>query len=185
MTYGVRTLSSVSSLGNNNQNKKKNILHILSISASVTRIRWRPVASNIRIVDVEDKHDSMIAVATASIKGASAGGSGVLSLWSFHRPYMPLSIVEGHKDGAVVDFDWLDTPNPILGKSSSLEFPNEATTSRVPGVSSHDSDSILYDSIEQRDDFNNLHTMLWQHVISVGRDGCCLIQSLVRGTLIS
>jgi hypothetical protein len=28
-------------------------------------------------------------------------------------PFMPLSVVEGHKDGAVTDFDWLDTPQPV------------------------------------------------------------------------
>jgi hypothetical protein len=146
----------------------KNILHVLSISASVTRIRWRPVSNDKCLAkDGEDRHDAMIAVATSQIKGASAGGSGLLSLWSYHRPYMPLSVVEGHKEGAVVDFDWLDTPQ----NDKSLGAVN---------VSSHEVDSILYDGNGQTDEIEGSFR-IWQHVISVGRDGCCLVQSLVRG----
>jgi hypothetical protein len=37
---------------------------------------------------------------------------GLLALWSYH-PFMPLSVVEGHKDGTVTDFGWLDTPQPV------------------------------------------------------------------------
>jgi WD repeat-containing protein 24 len=145
-------MSSVSSGGNLSQRRKFNILHVLSVSASVSRIRWRPVA-NVAARDGEDRHDAMLAVATAPIKGASAGGAGTLSLWSFHRPYMPLSVVEGHRDGTVVDFDWLDTPQPSYGI--------------------HFGDLNRYGSSGP--------AQLWQHVISVGRDGHCLIQSLVRG----
>ena len=180
LTYGTRTLSSVSSTGNMNnsrhRNMAKNMLHLLSISASVTRIRWRPVA-NETTVDGEDRHDAMIAVATAQIKGASAGGAGLLSLWSHHRPFMPLSVVEGHQEGAVVDFDWLDTPT---SRNSRFASPDATTTARIPGASSHEVDSILYDSSDmKRNEKSPCHT--WQHVISVGRDGNCFVQSLVRG----
>jgi WD repeat-containing protein 24 len=183
LTYGTRTLSSVSSTGNMNtsrhRNMSKNMLHVLSISASVTRIRWRPVA-NETTADGDDRHDAMIAVATAQIKGASAGGAGLLSLWSHHRPYMPLSVVEGHQEGAVVDFDWLDTPK---SRDARLVVTDAALTSRIPGVSSHEVDSILYDSsgIERNE---NAPCRFWQHVISVGRDGNCIVQSLVRGNSI-
>ena len=80
--------------------------HVLSISASVTKVRWRPPSNeflpllsdsinNSTSHDRDDKkqevmvdrHDSMLAVATARL--TSAGGSGALSLWSYNRPYVP------------------------------------------------------------------------------------------------
>lgn len=85
------------------------MLYVLSISAAVTRIRWRPPAydtSGDGRDSEEDRHGSMMAVATAPVKGAVAGGSGMLALWSYHRPFMPLSVVEGHREGAVTDFCW-------------------------------------------------------------------------------
>lgn len=157
----------------------KNMLHVLSISASVTRIRWRPVA-NETTAEGEDRHDAMIAVATAQIKGASAGGAGLLSLWSHHRPYMPLSVVEGHQEGAVVDFDWLDTPK---SRDARFAVSDVTSTSRIPGVSSHEVDSILYDSSGMPRN-ESAPCRFWQHVISVGRDGNCFVQSLVRGNVI-
>ena len=164
-TYGAHTFSSLSSAGNmnNSQHRKKNLpLHVLSISAAVTRIRWRPVA-NYNGLDGDDWHASMIAVSTAPIKGANAGGAGTLSLWSYHRPYMPLSIVEGHEDGAVVDFEWLETPQTSL-----------TTTQNFPLVSNEMDSFVANYSPAAR---------IWQHVISVGRDGHCFVQSLVRGTM--
>jgi WD repeat-containing protein 24 len=169
MTYGAKTFSSISSAGNINtsQNRKRNVppLHVLSISAAVTRIRWRPVA-NVSWSNGDDLHDSMIAVSTAPIKGTNAGGAGTLSLWSFYRPYMPLSIVEGHQDGAVVDFDWLETPQ----LSSATYFPTDAPSK---GIQSNEMGSFFVE--------DGHRARIWQHVISVGRDGNCLVQSLVRG----
>lgn len=96
---------------NNSRHKSipKNMLHVLSISEPVTKIKWRPPANKSYIgIDgnEEDQHEPMLAVAAAPIKGASAGGSGMLALWSYHRPCMALSIVEGHKEGGVTDFCW-------------------------------------------------------------------------------
>ena len=183
MTYGARTISSASSIGNTNNSRHrpmhKNMIHVLSISASVTRIRWRPLANDRR--NGIDRHASMIAVATAQVKGASAGGSGLISLWSYHRPFMPLSVVEGHEEGAVIDFDWLDTPQPTkFGMTAPMikTLDADSIKTRVPGTSSHEVDSILYDSKEDQVG----HIGIWQHLISVGKDGRCLVQSLVRGT---
>jgi WD repeat-containing protein 24 len=170
----------------------KNMLHVLSISASVTRLRWRPPANEKFALEDDDRHDSMMAVATAPIKGASAGGSGVLALWSYYRPFMPLSVVEGHKEGAVTDFDWLDTPQRLTPRldahdrrgrraRTSLES-KEGSTSRLQGSASHEVDSILYDNSERGDDDVDKPVNIWQHVLSVGRDGRCLIQSFARGT---
>ena len=183
-------------------NHPKSMLHVLAISASVTRLRWRP--------PVFDPYDSsMLAVATAPIKGASAGGAGVLALWSYHRPFMPLSVVQGHKDGAVTDFVWLETPvkdpasdefnamregrasggdsqrgssrkGQIDFTSGSDHAPFRSISSRLPGGSSHEVDAMLYDNSEV--DEIEEPVGIWQHVLSVGRDGRCLIQSFVRGT---
>lgn len=180
---------------------QQNLLHALSISASVTRVKWRPLASDIFSDDsaeIQDRHESMIAVATAPIKGASAGGAGLLMLWSWNRPFMPLSVLEGHNEGAVTDFYWLDTPTaagPITPtvttrkvKGSSTEKGStkrdptkgllQTTSSRIPGSRSHESDAILFENSEHEDPSD---MGVWQHVLSVGRDGRCIIQSFVRG----
>lgn len=143
----------------------------------------------------------MMAVATAPIKGASAGGAGILALWSYHRPFMPLSVVQGHKDGAVTDFEWLETPvNDARQTSSSAKLGTSkdskrgyrrgtaepgadplyrSSSSRLPGNSAHEVDAMLYDNSEVEEVESAVD--IWQHVLSVGRDGRCLIQSFVRG----
>ena len=154
------------------------------------RLHWRPPANETIVLssvvdgeEDEDRHDSMLAVATAPIKGASAGGSGMLALWSCHRPFMPLSVVEGHNEGAVTDFQWLDTPlppQPMRNRRGDREM-------RVRGSHHHEPDAILYDNnsreYDDDDDDDDEPVAIWQHVLSVGRDGRCLIQSLARGEL--
>ena len=135
----------------------------LSISAPVTKVMWRPPAGH--HVD-EDIHASMLAVATAPIRGTSAGGNGLLSLWSYHRPFMPLSVVEGHINGAVADFVWLDTPQNEFMKRKQDESPSIETQH-----SANEDSRLFYMQTEGT----------WQHVLSVGRDSHCVIQSLVRG----
>jgi hypothetical protein len=173
----------------------KQLLHVLAVSASVTRLRWRPPANESFALDDEDRHDAMLAVSTAPIKGASAGGSGVLALWSYYRPFMPLSVLQGHKEGAVNDFDWLETPiNPTDSKPFSkatsparksrrgqLLDTNETErgTGRIAGAA-HEADAILYDNTDPGEAQKPVG--IWQHALSVGRDGRCLVQSFVRGT---
>lgn len=192
ITVNSRTMSSTSSAAYMNASRHKgtpkNLRHVLSISASVTRLKWRPPANDTFAFDdndedERDRHESMLAVATASVKGASAGGSGMLALWSYHRPYMPLSVVEGHKDGAVTDFEWLDTPLPPSPPSSGRRREHET---RLPGSHLHDTEAILYDNSsrnEHLDGEEDRPVGIWQHVSSVGRDGRCLVQSFARGWL--
>lgn len=184
-----------------------NMLHVLTVSATVTRLKWRPPAfENMPNMDEDkaevDRHEPMLAVATAPIKGASAGGSGVLGLWSYHRPFMPLSVLEGHKVGAVSDFFWLDTPHPDSqtmvppAKSSGTSGPDyrgsrkmsDDTDSqmrpRMHGATMHESDSqSIYDrpDVEDAELYDKSGLGVWQHILSVGRDGQCLIQSFARG----
>jgi WD repeat-containing protein 24 len=110
--------------------------------------------------------------------------------------------VEGHSEGAVTDFEWLDTPQQLQptisakdsrvqmdssssrhrrGRASTPAISDIGTGSRIPGAS-HEVDSILYDNSERGvgDDAKKL-VCIWQHVLSVGRDGRCLIQSFARG----
>lgn len=182
-----RTMSSSSSATHLNHSRHKalprNLVHVLSISASVTRIKWRPPANetfnHCNSTD-QDRHESMLAVATSPLKGASAGGSGVLALWSYNRPFMPLSVVEGHKDGAVTDFEWLDTPLPSTPRNNRNEDASSSRLSRALG----DVDSILYgDNNDHADEEDRPTVSIWQHTLSVGRDGRCLIQSFARGKL--
>ena len=173
-------------------------LHVLSISAAVTSIKWRPPASTNKNDGEVDRHESMLAVASA--RQASAGGSGVLGLWSCDRPFMPLSVVEGHEEGAIGDFVWLETPyvdtktkfEPLShspesmnksrsGSITSRYAPNATADGTVVlrGSLRGESESILFDNKERDDE--EAAPRIWQHLLSVGRDGRCLIQSLVRG----
>lgn len=141
------------------QRKRLTAAFELSVAAQVEKIRWRPTlnSSDNFFLDFSDEvikhHGSMLAVATSPASGAAAGGHGTVSLWSYYRPFTPLSIVEGHKEGAVVDFLWLDTPD---FEDKETFFSRKFDESALKGT--------------------------WQHVLSVGRDGRCLVQSFARGT---
>jgi len=171
-----------------------NLIHVLYISASVTKVMWRPPTGTHVGVDI---HASMLAVATAPIKGASAGGNGLLGLWSFHRPFMPLSVVEGHKAGAVTDFVWLDTPqNEIMKRrqeehqalemqKSPMHHDRSVHHLQSPDLSKFSKPNKLRHISEgnlNEESISYLSTEgTWQHVLSVGRDGQCILQSFVRG----
>lgn len=151
-----------------------------------------PVSEEDTASDV-DRHEAMLAVATARL--TSAGGAGVLSLWSIHRPFMPLSVVEGHTEGAVADFAWIDTPQiprrknsrkvaGAPGSSQKNDGKSEAVILRGgPRGSGRDIESILFETREEKElakrESSDVH--IWQHVLSVGRDGRCILQSFARG----
>ena len=157
--------------------------HVLSISASVTQVRWRPPSNDYMFSSatsekeiVVDRHDTMLAVATA--RQTSAGGSGTLSLWSFHRPFMSLSIVEGHEEGAVSDFVWVKTP---LAQMNSKHVPEPSLISQTnSNLSRKRSGSSNTDNSEKSGDLSHV-SYVWQNILSVGRDGKCIIQSFARG----
>mmetsp|Transcript_2795 Transcript_2795/g.6001 ORF Transcript_2795/g.6001 Transcript_2795/m.6001 type:complete len:582 (-) Transcript_2795:1490-3235(-) len=149
-----------------------------------------------------DRHDSMLAVATARL--TSAGGSGTLSLWSFHRPFMSLSIVEGHEESAISDFVWVRTPQTVpkttnrnfkteqqqpqqksgiqlLASESSLSaLTSPLTTSQRLRRKSIDDHDKHYSEDEEASDFNSV-SYIWQNLLSVGRDGQFIMQSFARG----
>jgi endogenous inhibitor of DNA gyrase (YacG/DUF329 family) len=100
---------------------------------------------------------------------------------------MPLSVVEGHKDGAVTDFDWLDTPQPVqlVHATATEEAPEtvgcsgcQAPVDKAPRtkwmpfytITVNRTAAVLIDLVG-----------IWQHTISVGRDGRCSMQSFARG----
>jgi len=175
------------SLLNSSRHKSSSVsmLYVLTVSATVTRLKWRPPA-NVTLPTIQgeelnsDLHESMIAVATAPIKGASAGGSGVLSLWTYNRPFMPLSVLEGHQVGAVTDFYWLDTPRPDSPLPRSSRSGTHGINEHLRGPGGH---GMNESDIEGGDNTLAKRGMgVWQHVLSVGRDGQCLIQSFARGS---
>lgn len=135
-------------------------IHELSVSAQVEKLHWRPpkVSNFDKHISYaqNDHHVAMLAIATAPASGAASGGHGTLSLWSCHRPYMPLSIVDGHEDGAVIDFIWLDTPEIDEDQDEGIFLPGH-----------EDNKSSL--------------TGTWQHALSIGRDGRCIVQSFAKG----
>ena len=223
----LRNTSSGWTSGATGRNNKSSSFskHVLSISASVTQVRWRPPCNDFvpsspaaangshdnrnnsnKEDTIIDRHDTMLAVVTA--RQTSAGGSGTLSLWSFHRPFMSLSIVEGHEEGAISDFVWVKTPQ-IVPKASygSFEFKqekqrpnskrlhpevsmssrsNSARLRKMGGVSMMDESA---GEVRERNYFRDdeqvaesLHvSYIWQNVLSVGRDGQCIMQSFARG----
>lgn len=145
-----------------------------------------------------DRHDSMLAVATA--RQTSAGGSGVLSLWSVNRSFMSLSVIEGHKEGAIADFVWVKTPQIIsktnhgFNNKSEKLLPSETPVSKASNskvgknLGSPTTDNSTFDGREKfgKDDQMPVHesssaSYIWQNVVSVGRDGQCLMQSFARG----
>ena len=152
----------------------------------------------------------------------------MLSLWSTQRPYMALSVVEGHKEGAVTDFIWVDIPvdeaaidrdqslhsqserTPRSRTSTPVSFMTETSSrsrevedSSIAGrqrgrpsfsatpfptsfASSVASRAVSEESTKDRSgdssvDFSNSLEGTWQHVLSVGRDGRCVVQSFARG----
>ena len=175
--------SSMSS-GRTAKNISKHI-HELSVSAQVEKLQWRPPkrpissfdrkryldASSSFPPDSPDHHEAMLAVAT-TVSGATSGGSGKVHLWSCHRPFMPLSIVDGHKEKSVADFIWLDTPDivsiPRRQSTTSLTLKGKNILMQRP-ISS------------EQDDPSSSLSGTWQHVLTVGRDGKCLVQSFCRG----
>lgn len=175
-------------------------IHMLYVSSPLTRLKWRPPAFD-RLPEnlASDPHESMLVVATAPVKGASAGGSGALSLWSYYRPFMPLSVVEGHVEGSVTDFAWLETPQVDFttrnrssfdsrkqrhdsnDKSKDISEYHDSLSSRSRRRKSHQDVEHYIDVFQDDKPVIAWATHIWQHVISVGRDGQCLVQSLVRG----
>jgi hypothetical protein len=48
----------------------------------------------------------------------------------------------------------------------------------------HDYDSIVKEDNSRNENNEDATGCIWQHVLSVGRDGRCLVQSFVRGMYI-
>mmetsp|Transcript_15537 Transcript_15537/g.37268 ORF Transcript_15537/g.37268 Transcript_15537/m.37268 type:complete len:1079 (+) Transcript_15537:74-3310(+) len=177
----VKRSSSMHGLSHSRHHKKILPLHILNIAAPVTRIRWRR--------DSQYNHnDSMLAVATSSIYGANAGGNGSVGLWSYHRPYMPISVCEGHVEGAVTDFDWA----PVKSRNKSMEsqkYDNRLQMQQPMKDSSSiasDSSYRLKPNTSRRDEENRMSNPAsseskWQTILTVGRDGQCLLQNFSNG----
>lgn len=139
-------------------------LYEICIPAKVESLLWRPPKRSFNDDDdvdsFSDKHDAMLAVCTSPLSGTTSGDSGSVYLVSYHRPFMPLSIVDGHIDKGVSDFIWLDTPE--------LEYDNNKHRKNYAGYESvKDSGSVLSGS--------------WQHILTIGKDGNCLVQSFCRG----
>lgn len=166
------------------------VQHVITIASSVTKVRWRPPAFDATSAgngeEEVDRHDSMFAVATARL--TSAGGSGVISLWSTHRPFMPLSVVEGHEEGAVADFVWMHTPRP---EAETQIYSRKDQRDRHQGAPFKNDDTVLIRSgghgdvestlVDNQESGKSSSNAIWQHIVSVGRDGKCILQSFVRG----
>lgn len=204
-SVNLRTLSSTGQ-SSSRYKTPSNMQHDITIASSVTKVRWRPPAwahqSDSSDINEVDPHDSMFAVATARL--ASAGGSGVISLWSTHRPFMPLSVVEGHLEGSVAGFVWMRTPrrkkdmfdlSKVSQTSAKAKAKASAGRKRSPKTDSSSSRTeevviqaggggdvgSVIDKQKEDEAKEDASGAIWQHVLSVGRDGKCILQSFARG----
>ena len=168
----------------------------------------------------------MLAVATAPISGTNAGGAGSIELWSYHRPFMALSVVEGHHHGAVTDFIWIDSTTTGMysrrksssagsdtwGGNASVGAVSDSSTQGIDNFDDWSTDVSPHENTARGRFFKSDHNVdatkversysfsggsginhdvfigdvmdtqrIWQHVLSVGRDGQCLLQNLERG----
>jgi len=154
-------------------------LHTLSISSPVTRLKWRPPTMSNSDNEINEElinpHDFMLGVATAPISGANAGGYGSVALWSCYRPFMPLAIVEGHEEGAVTDFVWLDFSSQYIDSSKNFTLYNDHYRSNFT------TGGVIVDKNKSETNSEDEMVGAWQHILSVGRDGQCLLQNFAHG----
>lgn len=149
--------------------------------------------------------DSIIAVSTSPIQGANAGGNGVydskntnhevmtyshfhslslgaVGLWTCSRPFVPISIVEGHQEGAVTAFvfvsdDSTDSDEPSV---SFNRRSTEPTSSGSPDQRySRRRLSEMHDAAPKTENYQQCKSI----ILSVGRDGQCLLQDFSLGEL--
>lgn len=167
-------------------NRKKLPLHVLNIAAPVTRVRWRP-PEDVNSPRGDDHHDSMIVVATSSIYGANAGGNGSVGLWSYHRPYMPMSVCEGHLDGAVSDFVWTAIQHnrrnfePDPNSASSGEFSLKPNSKMKHSRGRNAEEHIDSNPWRRHDEEVKIPSDQSTTILTVGRDGQILLQNFSRG----
>ncbi|KAL7519039.1 hypothetical protein ACHAWX_004612 [Stephanocyclus meneghinianus] len=168
-------------------------VHTLFISSPITSIRWRPMGAS-----SSGLGGSIIAVATSPISGANAGGNGAVGLWTCNRPFVPLSIVEGHEEGAVTSFVFVSNTSlnasTISTHNRSYTEPNSfspvSKTSPTMGVGSplqHHNKRIPYEKADRATSAENERmqisheSTLQSTILSVGRDGQCLWQDFSLG----
>lgn len=183
------TMKKVQSLARNGKNSPSKLVHELSVSAQVEKLKWRPPKRPIVSADRSryllsnntnpDHHEAMLAVAT-TVTGATSGGCGKVYLWSCQRPFMPLSIVDGHEEKSVSDFIWLDTPQVKKRESPRRVISHMASSSSL-SLSRRKKNLAQQSSSVVSNEGRVSLTGTWQHVLTVGRDGKCLVQSFCQG----
>ena len=162
-------------------------IHELSISAQVEKVQWRPPQNNIGATERSrillasptptDHHEAMLAVCTNAF--GPRGGSGKVYLWSTIQPFIPLCIVDGHKEKSVADFIWLDTPD-IEEDQTSPPRSMGSKSRQSPSIHLSSKRNRTHKSLDE-DGYSQRLSGTWQHILTVGKDGRCLVQSLCRG----
>jgi WD40 repeat protein len=151
-------------------------VHTLFVSSPITSLCWRPNTG-----ETESLGDSIVAVATSPIQGANAGGNGTIGLWACKYPFVPISVVEGHEEGAVTAFTFVD----ISSVPGTTAYNRSSSQPAIPLASHHEP----LQQFSKRNSDQNVATMsrifresaLRSIVLSVGRDGQCLLQDFSLG----
>lgn len=106
---------------------------------------------------------------------------GTVSLWTCNNPYVPISIVEGHEEGAVNDFAFVTYTSEAV--SEVQKFNRRSSTGGVSPTtqfqfsSQHRRMSDMYETAASEQNHRASSVIL-----SVGRDGQCLLQDFSLGT---
>jgi hypothetical protein len=110
---------------------------------------------------------------------------GVIGLWTCSRPFVPLSIVEGHEEGAVSAFAFVfdtsiaeSTFSRRLTEPTSSVSPLTQFESPLQGYSRRRL-SDMYSTVTNLEKEGSSRSL----VLSVGRDGQCLLQDFSLGEL--
>lgn len=180
-------------------------VHTLFVSSPITSISWQSKGASSVL------GDSIIAVSTSPIQGANAGGNGecitdkqthvkcmrftfsfallgVVGLWTCSRPYVPISIVEGHQEGAVTAFAFV--PDTATSDEPLMEFNRrltEPTTSTGISPLMHFESPSQWYSRRRLSEFHDAAASAEKDrpcrsmILSVGRDGQCLLQDFSLG----
>lgn len=135
--------------------------HTLHTPNAVARIAWRPENGG--------------GVFTNQLAIASAVDNEV-SVWDIRNPYIPACLLRGHTD-AVMDIEWLDTPNPNYIPSADTDNKQRQESKKHTNAHTH-----ISSNNKRTDDLTRFDKLgVHQHIFSASKDHHMMIQDLRCG----
>jgi len=140
-------------------------IHVLHTASTVGRIAWRPSVST---TSGRHRHTQLAAISTAE--------RGDISVWDIGMPNMPACLLRGHSDGCM-GLAWLDTPLPV-GPRSLIPENRRRTGSNATSIGGTRRRNSQDSQQEDGPTGNASLSGLYQHILSVGKDGKLLVQDV-------